>query len=321
MENGNLADANNLIHFRYTGAAGEDPMRVEDTFYSPNINNNTYRYSNLTGMFNVADMADDDQITQYFNLDDPAMMGPYRTYKYKYGLYDSEGKLKRELDWDRDLKNNKIVGGRPATHFYGGKKVDGVSPKSPYAGHSYQDITDESGEFSGYRIYYSTKDSKTAIIELPGRDYNVRLPKEAAQVLANNKKWPAMVLEFAQNNKDFAKAISGEMKSRNSVYVKSIFMKCGFTPQEAQILFDAIYKVKGKYSKAYEAKSKDMRVKKPHTVQSEKNGGRLDHLPTLQFGGVAGGSKQSLGVSERRQEVKGTDPRNAAGIGEIGGKN
>lgn len=85
----------------------------------------------------------------------------------------------------------------------------------------------------------------------------------------------------------------------------------GFSQSQIEQFLQAFNKAR-KGSRAQ--RRDDMLVTAP---QFEKNGGVL----TDQKGGIAGGAKTATAVTEKRTTTTNTNPKNAASVAEIGGKN
>lgn len=98
----------------------------------------------------------------------------------------------------------------------------------------------------------------------------------------------------------------------------------GFTEEEAKQLKKLLYSYfnSAKKGDRQEVWLVDKPAESETPIPSNKLGGRLEHLPKLQNGATVGATTKSVGVSEERvADKKVKDHRNAAGIGEIGGKN
>ena len=103
----------------------------------------------------------------------------------------------------------------------------------------------------------------------------------------------------------------GDNEFWNFSSLSNQFRKMGFSEQEVKQLVEAIRNNR----RGSRAQRRDnMLVTAP---QFEKNGGILKD----QKGGIAGGAKTATAVTEKRVNTTSTNPKNAAGVSEIGGKN
>lgn len=325
MKSGNWTGADNQILTRFTDLARENPAYLNPDQYSTFLSANpNYRFSDLTGLATTNGMTDDQQLIQYVNLGDDSLEGPYRRYNYKYALLNNRGGLERELTPEEVIRLKNGQARETGLNTY--KRTVGRN-NGAYNNRYYEDILDKNGQATGFRFYRSIDNpDQDVILHMPQiyangtENQDIVLPKEVAQILANNPNWLNNVVGNAQNKKNFMTALStlvqsgfrqGDNEFWNFSSLSNQFRKMGFSEQEVKQLVEAIRNNR----RGSRAQRRDnMLVTAP---QFEKNGGILKD----QKGGIAGGAKTATAVTEKRVNTTNTNPKNAAGVSEIGGKN
>ena len=331
VKNGNWDKANNLIRYRFTEGTLENPEQLGDDVYSSFFSKNpSYRFSNLTGLSTVEGMKPTDQLIQYVNNNENSFIGKYRTYPYRYAILDEWGNDVTEARTglsQLSLDDIQPILNGTKRDFTSHKRVPASNSNQNYNNRYYEDIFDANGKDTGFRFYYDIEHpEEDVILHMPeiraagveGQD--IKLPKEIAQVLNQNKEWLNRIVGNSSNQKNFISWLSSLAQSRlrsNSHNVwgyhledKAQLKKMGFTEEEINQLQNAL-------REAMKGSRQERRSRYLVLAPQLRNGGIIKN----QFGGIAGGSKQSVGVSQKNVSTKGTNYKNAAGIAEIGNQN
>lgn len=323
MKSGNWTGADNQILTRFTDLARENPAYLNPYQYSTFLSANpNYRFSDLTGLATTNGMTDDQQLIQYVNLGDDSLEGPYRRYNYKYALLNNRGGLERELTPEEVIQLENGQARETGLNTY--KRTVGQN-NGAYNNRYYEDILDKNGEATGFRFYRSINNpNEDVILHMPEiyasgtENQDIVLPKEVAQVLMNNPNWLDNVVGNAQNKKNFMKILSSLVQSRlgqfDTLWYRNEtaqLKKMGFSQSE----IDQFLKAFNESRKGSRDQRRDNMLVTATTLQ--KNGGILKD----QKGGIAGGAKTATGVTEKRVSTTNTNPKNAAGVSEIEGKN
>lgn len=312
---GNWSDADNIIRTRFTSSALDNPSLLGSENYSTFLSSNpNYRFSDLTGLFTIPGMENDNQIIQYVDLGEDSLVGPYRQYQYKYALLDPRGNKIKDLSAE-DLVS--IENGAPReTGLNTYKRISDPNNKN-YHNRYYEDILDNNREATGFRFYRDINDPNgNVILHIPNlvrkgffsnpsvNDKDIKLSPELAKVLSSNTKWLDNVIGDAQNKKNFQDILSWITNmGHGAMYVglERDLKKLGFSDEEI-----AVFKNSRKGTK------QDRRAR--YLVNSptlNRRGGVLKY----QTGGKAGGSKVATGVTEKQVSVKNTNPKNSYTIG------
>ena len=315
---GNWSDADNIIRTRFTTSNLDNPSLLGSENYSTFLSSNpNYRFSDLTGLFTIPNMEKDNQIIQYVDLGENSLVGPYRQYQYKYALLDPRGNKIKDLSSDELVSIENGTARETGLNTY--KRISDPNNKS-YNNRYYEDILDNNGEATGFRFYRNINDPDNDIIlhmpKISASDTDnkdIRVPKEIAKILMENKNWINNVIGNAQNKKDFIVWMSNLVRSKihfneDRVDFSRRLQKMGFSKEEAKALQSAL--------KTYRQDDRQTRRNK-YLIQAptfNKQGGLLKY----QTGGKAGGSKVATGVTEKRIDTKNTNPKNSYTIG--GGK-
>ena len=332
VKSGRFDDAQKLIRYRFSKGALENPETVNDTTYSSFFHENpNYRFSNLTGLATVEGMKDTDQLIQYINTAEDAKEGQYRVFPYRYRILDQWGndvtEARREGRPEITVEDLQEIANGKKRDFIAHKRVPASNSNQNYNNRYYEDIFDANGKDTGFRFYYDIEHpEEDVILHMPeiraagveGQD--IKLPKEIAQVLNQNKEWLNRIVGNSKNQKNFISWLSSLAQSRlrsNSHNVwgyhledKAQLKKMGFTEEEINQLQNAL-------REAMKGSRQERRSRYLVLAPQLRNGGIIKN----QFGGIAGGSKQSVGVSQKNVSTKGTNYKNAAGIAEMGNQN
>lgn len=336
VKSGRFDDANKLIRYRFSKGALENPEAVNDTTYSSFFQNNpNYRFSNLTGLATVEGMKDTDQLVQYINTAEDAKEGQYRVFPYRYRILDEWGndvtEARREGSPEITFEDLQEIANGTQRDFTAHKRVPKSNPNKNYNNRYYEDILDANNGETGFRFYYDINNpNEDVILQMPeiraagveGQD--IRLPKEIAQTLNESIKrakaeginsWLDNIIGNPQNQKDFVQWLSSLAQSRyrrNShgfwgygIGERRQLLKMGFSEEEVEKLQNAL-------RTAMKGNRAERRSRYLVLAPQLKHGGVIKN----QFGGFAGGSKQSVGVSQKNVSTKGTNYKNAAGIGD-----
>ena len=332
VKSGRFDDAQKLIRYRFSKGALENPETVNDTTYSSFFHENpNYRFSNLTGLATVEGMKDTDQLIQYINTAEDAKEGQYRVFPYRYRILDQWGndvtEARREGRPEITVEDLQEIANGKKRDFIAHKRVPASNSNQNYNNRYYEDIFDANGKDTGFRFYYDIEHpEEDVILHMPeiraagveGQD--IKLPKEIAQVLNQNKEWLNRIVGNSRSQKNFISWLSSLAQSRlrsNSHNVwgyhledKAQLKKMGFTEEEINQLQNAL-------REAMKGSRQERRSRYLVLAPQLRNGGIIKN----QFGGIAGGSKQSVGVSQKNVSTKGTNYKNAAGIAEMGNQN
>ena len=348
MKAGDWTGADAEILTRFSKNALDNPVSLANNRYSAFFENKPMRrYSDMTGILAAnnpyENQSDRDQIVQYVDLDDDSLVipnSPYRHYNYKYAILDENGKWKKDVSRE-DL--HEITGGKARPT--GLQTYLRVIDNSKYGNRYVEDIIDSNNKPTEFRFYRNISNpTSDVILHMPdiniaggGQGKDIILPEEIAEVLSENTDWTKKVIGNAKNQNNFVDWISSLVQSwwANTDHGfwfhsgdKRRLKNMGFSDEEIDRLQSALNEVKK--GNRFERRSTYLsetpqsvidQLNAQSQIVSQKNGGKLTHLPKLQFGGLAGGSKQSIGVTAKRVDTKSVNPKNAAGLGEIGSNN
>ena len=335
IKSGRFDDAQKLIRYRFSKGALENPEAVSDTVYSSFFHNNpNYRFSSLTGLATVKGMKDTDQLVQYINTAEDAKEGQYRVFPYRYRILDEWGNDVTEARTglqQLSLDDLQEIANGTKRDFTAHKRVPKSNPNKNYNNRYYEDILDANNGETGFRFYYDINNpNEDVILQMPeiraagveGQD--IKLPKEIAQTLNESIKrakveginsWLDNIIGNPQNQKNFVQWLSSLAQSRyrrNShgfwgfgIGERRQLLKMGFSEEEVEKLQNAL-------RTAMKGNRAERRNRYLVLAPQLKHGGVIKN----QFGGFAGGSKQSVGVSQKNVSTKGTNYKNAAGIGD-----
>lgn len=343
IKNGNFDLADSMIQTRFSDARKENPGMLSEDSYSQFLTPG-HRFSNLTGLYGLKDgtLGDGEQIVQYFDLADTFNDGVYLDHNYNYGIFDSHGNKIRDISMD-DLQ--RIQGGQSAGALNTWKRTTVNS--GPYKNKFYEDITGNNGEASGIRIYRDINNpDEDVILHIDdsdwklnaGKGHDIKLPVEVAKILMSDQSWVNKIIKNSQARKQFGETLSSLIESRfyrtswegrrkwNNIYnpfawwEKDVDYKIGklkslgLDRKTAKALQKALVNA----SKGSKQSRRDMYLLE---TPEFKAGGKFEYISKLASGGLAGGTKSSQGVSERRVDAKVHNPTNASGLGDIGSDN
>lgn len=338
MENGNWSGAQDQILTRFTDAARENPGTLGNNAYSSFFNGKHYMFSNLTGLLDPVDPAlKGKQVVSYYDLDEDSKNGPYRRYTAKYAVLDERGNLIKDGLSLNDF--TKIKMGKSAGALKTYSRVHDTG-NTNYDGRYYEDIKTSTGKDTGFRVYYSPDGSNDVILHMPrfyadginADEEDIRLPKELADVLFSNPKLWDNVHANARNKANFMRLISSlvQSKARHGNYdldwkllypsrwkylagsnQRSVLKELGFTGDALNAMDNAIYNA----TRGNRNDRRENYIVSAPTLQ--KNGGRIvkNESHVFQYGGIAGGSQEAVGVSEKRiSQKQDRNQSNSAGI-------
>ena len=346
IKNGNFDLADSMIQTRFSDARKENPGTLSEDSYSQFLTPG-HRFSNLTGLYGLKNgtLGDGEQIVQYFDLNDTFNDGAYLDHNYNYGIFDSHGNKIRDISMN-DLQ--RIQGGQSAGALNTWKRTTVNS--GPYKNKYYEDITGRNGQPSGIRIYRDINNpNEDVILHIDdsdwrvgaGKGHDIKLPKEIAQILMADQSWVDKIVKDSNARMKFGKAMSSLVQDRTGRIVREILGATGAIGP-----YDLIFNRSGGDKDYHYSALKELGLSKEQTKALQqalinsskgnkrqrrddylletpefKQGGKVAYITKLASGGLAGGTKGSQGVSERRVDAKIHDPRNASSLGDIGSDN
>ena len=342
--------ADNIILTRFTDAARENPGIFADNRYAKALSDHPeYRFTNLTGLYNLPGLNPGEQLIQRYNLDNPIVSdSPYREYAPEYVVLNDRGEEVRPYG---TFDGTKIRGAKARDLNAYNRVTADMGGNKAYHGRYYEDIVGKNGEDTGYRVYYDPKDDENIILHMPGINANgvdsgqdIKVPTELGKILAKKFKDETFLKKLignTQNKKDFQMLMSQLVQSWfrqdwNSGFNRSMlhgsinqwwglftennrkkWKDLGFKDQELEEVVNAWKEAKRNRTAGNRDERRDSYLVTSPDIPEEKNGGVLKN----QFGGVAGGSTKVQANTARKVDAKNTNPKNAAGITEIGNKN
>ena len=342
---GDWEGADNIILTRFTDAARENPGEFRNDRYSEFLSDHPeYRFTNLTGLYDVEGLNPGEQLIQLYNLDTPLQNNsPYREYAPKYVVLDSKGKWLRDYD---NFAGRKIRGTSAKDLITYNRVTSEMGGNPAYVGRYYEDILGKNDEPTGYRVYYNPQNpDEDMILHMPGinamgieEDQDIKVPVELGKILIKkfqDKDFLERLVGNAQNKKDFQRFMSELVQSWFRQDSNNDFSRLTWTLpftetnrkkwKDLGFKGDELDEVMAAWKNAKRNRTAGNREERRYkylvtspNIPQEKNGGVINKF---QFGGVAGGSTNIKADTTKRVDVKNTNPKNAAGITEIGGSN
>ena len=339
IRNGDYNRADSIIRTRFSKAAKENPGVLSQDSYSSFLTP-SHRFSNLTGMYNLGNgetLNPGEQIVQYFDLNDTFSDGPYLNHNYKYGIFDSHGNKLRDITKE-DLQ--LIPGAEANEKFLTYKKTTNANGK--YRNKYYEDILGKNGEPAGIRVYRDIKNPNTDVIlhidglKGPASGKDVILPEAVAKILMEDQSWVNKIVGNTQARQNFMNMLESLGESEASKYFDNWWEWSTPAALWRGKHNDVDYRL-GKLQ-TFVSKEQAKRLQEALTNASKgnrfdrrgnyyidtvefKKGGKMEYISKLAAGGLAGGSKESMGVSERKIEKKVRNPKNASSLSEVGSDN
>ncbi len=334
---GDWEGADDIIMTRFTDAARENPGIFAADKYSEFLSDHPeYRFSNLTGLYNVEGLKPEEQLVQLYNLDQPLENNsPYREYAPKYVVLDNKGKFLRNYD----NFNGKKIRGASVKNLNTYNRVTSEMGGNPdYTGRYYKDFVDKDNEPTGYRVYYNPKSpNDDVILHMPGinaagveENQDIKIPAELGRILVkkfNDQDFLKRLIGNKQNKQDFQKFMSSLVQSWYrqmdntdwgrlawsvpwSETNRKRWKDLGFKDEELDEVINAWKNAKrNRVSGNREERRNKYLVTAPNIPQ-EKNGGVIEKD---QFGGVAGGSTKVQANTSEKVDTKNKNTKNASG--------
>ena len=344
MSEGRWSEANNIIWSDFTDLARNFPTRLSENQYNGFLSNNPqYLFSNITGA--VKDLIDVDgnpytlgqneDIIQYIDLDDPMMIGPYKRYKFNYGVVDKTGNTAKLIS---NFKEIPRVKAKDFSAWYP-RIVD--SDNEQYNGRYFINVKDSDGNDTEYAFYVNPDNPDDVYFHIPNlkaRGINstddVKLPSVVAKKLLETKdKWLPNVISSAVNQKLFGQFISKLLQPK---YRQAGFSWIPWNPDAYLEFFNSdkdtlrdlglddndVNEIVTAMHNAYKEGNTRERISKyrrtpPTSIN--KDGGKIQYISKLASGGVSGATNA---ISDKKSfdkvNTKKTNPNNPAPITHIG---
>lgn len=344
MSEGRWSEANNIIWSDFTDLARNFPTRLSENQYNGFLSNNPqYLFSNITGA--VKDLIDVDgnpytlgqneDIIQYIDLDNPMMIGPYKRYKFNYGVVDKTGNTAKLIS---NFKEIPRVKAKDFSAWYP-RIID--SDNEQYNGRYFINVKDSDGNDTEYAFYVNPDNPNDVYFHIPNlkaRGINstddVKLPPIVAKKLLETKdKWLPNVISSTINQKLFGQFISKLLQPK---YRQAGFSWIPWNPDAYLEFFNSdkdtlrdlglddndVNEIITAMHNAYKEGNTRERISKyrrtpPTSIN--KDGGKIQYISKLASGGVSGATNA---VSDKKSfdkvNTKKTNPNNPAPITHIG---
>lgn len=341
MKQGKIAAANNIIRTNWTTNSIPELTAMPGNKYSSFLSDKPYlRFSNLTGAYTLPNrpLVDGEQLIQYIDLNNPIVSdNPYTDYQMQFAILDKNGNL---VPYDGDILSDDLqeTGQESAGELRSYNRIYN-SGNSDFEGMYYEDFGDAENQSTRIRIFRSPNDPNKVILQLPtfngrrvGQNAAIELPEEIAKIILSN---PNLITQIAgdkgkmENFIDILSRLttSGFRNNFNKRWFlpgpdllinKSIETKqlrdMGFSPEQAEALYDALKSAKKEGGNTSQRISKHVK----YAPSMQKNGGKLEHVEKLLKGGKSKGNTQVTSSASTKLNVKNQTLGNAASITEMG---